>query len=216
MPKQRITKEMVIDAAFQIAQSEGAEAVLVKRIAETLGCSVQPIYSYCKNMEELRDEIARRAGAYIREAAAARVDPQDMFRSTGRAYVQLAREEPHLFRMFLFQKRENIASLSDFYDAETNRAVAERIAAETGMEIGAARQLHLNMLIYTTGIGTIYAVCSPGIPEDEIAGLQEAAYRAFLQNSATEDGACAGNDGRQKPNRRSGEEAADGTATETK
>ena len=129
MPKQRITKEMVIDAAFQIAQSEGAEAVLVKRIAETLGCSVQPIYSYCKNMEELRDEVARRAGAYIREAAAARVDPQDMFRSTGRAYVQLAREEPHLFRMFLFQKRENIASLSDFYDAETNRAVAERIAA---------------------------------------------------------------------------------------
>ena len=49
MPKQRITKEMVVEAAFEIARKEGAEKVIVKNIAERLGCSVQPIYSYCSN-----------------------------------------------------------------------------------------------------------------------------------------------------------------------
>lgn len=49
MPKQRITKEMVVDAAFELAREGGMEEVLVKRIAERIGCSVQPIYSYCHN-----------------------------------------------------------------------------------------------------------------------------------------------------------------------
>lgn len=30
MPKQRITKEMVVEAAFEIARKEGAEKVIVK------------------------------------------------------------------------------------------------------------------------------------------------------------------------------------------
>ena len=39
MPKQRITKEMVINTAFELARTGGMEQVLVKTIAEKLGCS---------------------------------------------------------------------------------------------------------------------------------------------------------------------------------
>ena len=46
MPKQRITKEMVVDAAFEIARNSGMEQVMVKNIENKIGCSVQPIYSY--------------------------------------------------------------------------------------------------------------------------------------------------------------------------
>lgn len=63
MPKQRITKEMVVDAAFEIARKGGMEQVIVKNIAETLGCSVQPIYSYCTNMEGLRTEVGTESTA---------------------------------------------------------------------------------------------------------------------------------------------------------
>ncbi len=54
MPKQRITKEMIVDAAFSLARTDGMEQVLIKNIARKLGCSVQPIYSYCENMEGLQ------------------------------------------------------------------------------------------------------------------------------------------------------------------
>lgn len=37
MPKQRITKEMVVNAAFEIARNSGMEQVMVKNIAEKLG-----------------------------------------------------------------------------------------------------------------------------------------------------------------------------------
>lgn len=62
MPKQRITKEMVVDAAFEIARKDGIEKATVKTIAEKLGCSVQPIYSYCKNMDGLKNDVAEKQG----------------------------------------------------------------------------------------------------------------------------------------------------------
>lgn len=36
MPKQRITKEMVVNAAFEIARNDGMEQVMVKTIAEKM------------------------------------------------------------------------------------------------------------------------------------------------------------------------------------
>ena len=44
-----------------------------------------------------------------------------------------------------------------------------------------ARKLHLNMLIYTIGIGAIFAMTTPGIPASEIFEQQEEAYRAFWE-----------------------------------
>lgn len=180
MPRQRITKEMVVDAAFEIARREGIEKATVKAISEKLGCSVQPIYSYCQNMDGLRQSVAEKATAFIQKSVGKSIDPADLFRSTGHAYVQIAREEPQIFKLFLFHERKNISSLEDLYRTETNPKVAEKIASDLHISVPLAKQLHLNMLIYTIGIGTIFAVTSPSISENEIYVQQEQAYEAFL------------------------------------
>lgn len=182
MPKQRITKEMVVDAAFEIARRDGMEKATVKAIAEKLGCSVQPIYSYCRNMDGLRSDIAKKAGSFVREYVCGSIDREDLFRSTGHAYVKIAKEEPHIFRLYLFQERKNISSLDDLYRAETNPVVAEMIANSFHISISAAKRLHLNMLIYTIGIGTIFSVTSSSISENEIFAQQEQACQAFLKS----------------------------------
>lgn len=181
MPKQRITKEMVVDAAFEIARRDGMERVTVKTIAESLGCSVQPIYSYCRNMDGLRRDVAEKARAFIQEYVAKAIDKKDLFRSTGHAYIKIAKEEPHIFRLYLSKQRENVSSLDDLYRTETNPAVAEIIAKDLDITVEASRRLHLNMLIYTIGIGTVYSATSSGISEEEIFRQQEQAYQAFLK-----------------------------------
>ena len=183
MPKQRITKEMVVDAAFEIAKSSGMEQVMVKNIADRIGCSVQPIYSYCKNMEGLRQEVVERVRGFLREYMAEHIDGEDLFRSTGRAYIRLAKEQPHLFKIFILHQRKGISSLGDLYQAETDSRTAGFIADKLGISTERARQLHLNMLIYTIGIGTIFSVTTPGICADEIYAQQEAAYEAFLRQA---------------------------------
>ncbi|MFB5520185.1 TetR/AcrR family transcriptional regulator [Enterococcus casseliflavus] len=183
MPKQRITKEMVVDAAFEIARKGGMEHMIVKNIAEKLGCSVQPIYSYCTNMEGLRTEVEQKARQFLQAYLEAHSDPQDLFRSTGHAYLQLAKEEPHILSIFVLQKRANVSSLEDLYQLETNPQVAQRIAADLTISIETAKQLHMHMLIYTIGIGTIFSVTTPGIPLDEIYAQQEKAYETFLEQA---------------------------------
>ena len=164
MPKQKITKEMVVETAFQLAREGGMERVQVKTIAARLGCSVQPIYSYCQSMDGLRRDVFRRVGGFVRDYLA---QNGGGFQSTGRAFVRLAREE--------------VACLDDLYRAEASPGMAGAIAGELGLDEEASRRLHLNMMIYTIGLGTIFSVSEPGIPAEEIFTWQEQAYQAFLR-----------------------------------
>lgn len=188
MPKQKITREMVVDAAFQLAREGGMERVLVKEIAARLGCSVQPIYSCFRNMEELRRAVERRTADYMADWLSARLDPASLFQSTGRAYVRFAREEPELFKLFALRRREGVSSLEELRQKEASPEVAEAIAAQLGLSGGQARQLHLDMLIYTVGLGTIFSVTTPGIPAEDVFARQERAYQAFLKQIKEESG----------------------------
>lgn len=183
MPKQRITKEMVVDAAFELARQGGMERVMAKHIAEKLGCSVQPIYSYCNNMDGLRSDVEQRARLFLQTYIAARIDKNDPFRSTGRAYLQLAKEEPNILKIFVLQKRAYVCSLNDLYRLEADEQLPEAIAGKLNISVESAKRLHLNMLIYTIGIGTIFSVTTPGIEIEEIYAQQEAAYDAFLKQA---------------------------------
>lgn len=188
MPKQRITKQMVVDAAFEIARIDGMEQVLVKNIAKRLGCSVQPIYSYCSNMEGLRQDVEQKVRCFVKEYVAGHMDQDNLFRSTGQAYIQLAKEEPYLFKIFTLHQRNGISSLDDLYRSEADSQMASVIAEQLGISPRRAQELHLNMLIYTMGLGAIFSMTTPGISTEEIFMRQEMAYEAFLKQALKEDG----------------------------
>lgn len=57
MPKQKITKQIILDSAFELMRFSGHEAVNARSVAKSAGCSVQPIYSYYENMTELMQEL---------------------------------------------------------------------------------------------------------------------------------------------------------------
>lgn len=189
MPKQRITKESIITAAFELARENGIESITVKNISEKLSCSVQPIYTYCANMDGLRKDVIEKAKAYTRSYISEITEKSngaDIFKETGRAYLRLAKEEPHIFKMFILHQRENISSLSDLYAAETDPRIAAEISRRLNLSCDEAKKFHLNMLIYNIGIGAIFAGTTPGIPADEIFSQQEHAYNAFLNQALLE------------------------------
>lgn len=79
-------------------------------------------------MDGLKADVTGRALEFVREFAAAHVDPSDLFASTGRAYVQLAKEEPNIFKLFILHQREGVSSLSELYQKETDPRTAGFIA----------------------------------------------------------------------------------------
>lgn len=146
---------MVVKAAFDLAREGGLENVTVKGISQKLDCSVQPVYCYCRNMCGLKQDVIDYTGTYLQSFINERLDVNDMFQSMGMAHAQFAKAEPHLYRLYFLRKRDDVHSFEDIYKKETNPQIAEFIARQLGITIEKARQLHLNMLIYNTGISFI-------------------------------------------------------------
>ena len=79
MPKQKITKEMILDAAFTLLRTKGHEAVNARSIASQAGCSVQPIYSCYSNMPELMEELFVYTQQYLTEYVEKNADKNLLF-----------------------------------------------------------------------------------------------------------------------------------------
>lgn len=73
--------------------------------------------------------------------------------------------------------------MDDLYEQETDPQVARFISDDLDISLSKAKELHLNMLIYTVGIGTILATAEPDILTGEIFIRQETAYKAFLKQA---------------------------------
>ena len=85
-------------------------------------------------------------------------------------------------KQIIFINMRNNVLLKDIYEMETNPQIAQAIAEDLDINVETARHLHLNMLIYTIGLGTIFSVSSPGIPIEEIFLQQEQAHQAFVND----------------------------------
>ena len=173
---------MVVNAAFSLARAQGMAAVTVKALAKSLGRSVQPIYSYCESMEGLRKAVAEKARAFVQEAIAQAVDPQDLFRKDRPGLRPPGQGgAPPLPTLPLSAPGPGGLPGRPLRPGDQPRCPA-KIAADLGISPEAAQALHLHLLIYTIGIGTIFSVTSPGIPQEEIFQQQEEAYQAFLHH----------------------------------
>ena len=54
-----ITREMIIEEAFHIARTEGADKITSRRIAESLQCSTQPVLYHFATVEEALDWLKK-------------------------------------------------------------------------------------------------------------------------------------------------------------
>ena len=97
MPKQKITKKMILDAAFTLLRTQGYESLNARNIASQTGCSVQPIYSCYSNMSELMEELFLYTQQYLTTYIEKNADKNYYFASIGRCHIGFAREEKYFF-----------------------------------------------------------------------------------------------------------------------
>ena len=67
--KESITKQMIIDGAFELLKKEGVEAVTARKLAAHIGCSTQPIFRVYENMMSFLRNCLRDQGRIMRISA---------------------------------------------------------------------------------------------------------------------------------------------------
>jgi len=96
-PKIKFTREQIIDAAFEIAQTEGIDSVTMRKIAEKMGSSVAPIYVNFKNVNELNEALIERVINISRQLLIEE-NTGNPFCDMGRASLRFAMEYSVIFR----------------------------------------------------------------------------------------------------------------------
>lgn len=99
--KTKITREMILQAAYELLEEAGIGAVAIKSIAQKLNCSTQPISWQFGSMMELKKELYMYAGQKVFEALPALMQNQDPLKAffiSGVYYISVACDHPNVFR----------------------------------------------------------------------------------------------------------------------
>lgn len=103
-PKNKFTREEMIEAALRVVRAKGIDGLTAKTMAVELGTSTQPVFTGFGSMDGVKREVYAAAVRVYDGYADAGLKEKIPFFGVGMQYIRFAREEPELYR-FLFLTR---------------------------------------------------------------------------------------------------------------
>lgn len=165
-PKAKISKDSIIEKAFELTRLYGFEKITARALANELNCSTQPIFYAFRNMEDLKKEVYLKTRSFFdTNMMQPPADPETpFFLSMGITYVKLAQEEKNLFRLLCMSDSFQLNSLYD---------LAEQVPIPIDPDV------FVKTWIFTHGIATIVSTNSTNISIEEIKLLLMEASASF-------------------------------------
>lgn len=179
--KAKVTKEIILDAAFAIAREVGAENINARTVSERLHCSTQPILYHFATIDELKRAVYAKADRYHSEYLMHLKKPQKgAALGIGMNYIRFAIEEAHLFR-FLFQSDYFSGStLLELIDAEELMPVLSAMQSALGVGMEQTKKVFLTVFLFAHGYASIIVSNSLQYDEALIQIQLEQAYRGAI------------------------------------
>jgi len=187
-PKARITEEMVIDAAFEITRTQGAEKVNARTVSQKLGCSTQPVMYHFARIEDLKRAVYVKTDWYHTQYLMNAAPEEDEMLSIGVNYIRFAVEEPHLFR-FLFQSGFAVErSVLEMIDSPQLESVIAAMREGMGLSLARTKEAFLTLALFAHGYASIIANNALEFDVETIKIHLERAFRgAILAAKEDED-----------------------------
>lgn len=181
MPKAKISREMVVDAAFEITRREGIENVNARSVAEQLGCSTQPVMYHFAKIEDMKLAVFEKADLYHSDYLMNIQNPEEgIMLGIGLNYVRFAIREPHLFR-FLFQSGYAQGnSLIEIINSEALRPILEMMGGAMKTNLRQTKDVFLTIAMFAHGYASIIANNSLEYDEAAVTEHLTRAYRGAV------------------------------------
>lgn len=179
-PKPRITREMILDAAYSIAREQGIDSVNARTISQQLGCSTQPVLYYFSHVEDVRREVYAMADAYHSAFLMQPSCDENPMISIGLNYIRFAHQEKPLFRL-LFQSDSFAGqNIADLIDAPELLPVLEIFQNEAELRPDQAKAVFKTLLMLVHGCASMLANNTMEYKENEIIPMLEMAFMGMI------------------------------------
>lgn len=154
-PKKKFTRAQIIDAAFDIAKTEGIESISIRKVASHLGSSIAPIYVNFDTVEELIQEVVKKTHD-ISSKLLNEQNTGNPFLDIGMASLRFAKEYSILFRDLIMKPNQHIQELNQ----EMGKDLVEAMKKDPDLEGLSEDELStilLKMRIFQTGLSVMVA-----------------------------------------------------------
>ena len=151
----KVTKEMIIEAAFEVAKEMGAENITARTVSQKLGCSTQPVLYHFKTVPQgfagsckiFKDNyVTNLSGKYERPML-----------EVGMRYIQFAVEEKNLFRFLYHSNYYTGVSLSDWLTGKIFDSLFPILRRQARVDERQAYSIFSQIVLVTHGIASLLA-----------------------------------------------------------
>ena len=173
-PTQKFNKEDILKAAFRLVQEQGFEKLNARNIAKILNSSTRPIYSYYKNMADLKADLFIMVSNYNGSFFDRLKIDKDLLANIGMIYIDFAIEEPNLFRMMFMTNSVSGVKLINFFSYigdNCNKNLEKALSGAYDMKSEKTKNMLIDLWIYSHGIASMLATNQLPTPRNEIEAM---------------------------------------------
>ncbi len=177
--KESITKQMLLDTAFQMTREEGMENVTTRRLADHAKCSTQPIFRIYRGMEELYDDVYEMAITFFSDFYRSYQSRDETpFINLGMAYIQFAKIEPKLFQLLFLGPKRNNRGLYELINGNDG-ALLKEIQKAQNDRVGHPENLFMKMWIFIHGAACMVITGDYDLTDEQTLNLLQDSYQAY-------------------------------------
>lgn len=178
-PIPKFQKEDIINIAYEIAKEEGLEGINARKIAKTLGCSVQPIFHNFTAMEDVNKAVYEKMYNKYKEYMNNARQEKEPYKHMGLAYIKFAKDYPEFFKAIFMQKTTSDAEGIIVNDDLGNDIINAGIEL-TGLSYEEQKKFHVKVWIFTHGIACLSATKTVDFTEEEVEDLLKKTVREMF------------------------------------
>ena len=95
------SKETIAAAGLEIVRRQGISALTARALGKQLGCSLSPIFTVFKDMDEIHTAVRQAAADLFADYVKDVLDYQPAFKEYGMRLIRFAKQEQNVFQLFL-------------------------------------------------------------------------------------------------------------------
>lgn len=178
-PRERVSKEQVLNTAFVMTRENGFEELTARKLAEQLHSSTQPIFRAYDNMDMLKRDLFYKSADFFSDyMLSKKASGQPQYLTMGMAYIELAKRERHLFKLIASIDDYESDDIRDFLQGESSE-LPNKLPDTTDLNDKQKRELFRMIWMFTHGVATLVTSNRVNISDKEIKRLLTKAYEGF-------------------------------------
>ena len=179
--KIKISKEMILETAFEIVRKDGTEKLSNRELANKLNCSIRPIYYQFENVEEMQKELYTKIEQFFYKFLLDNmVEGIPKYKQIGINYIKFAKKEKKLFQILFMSNTGLTPSAFVSKDGEDYKEIEKLIKISTNLKEEDIKDFHTKMWIFCHGIATLVANDTIKLTDNQIQELLSYEFQALM------------------------------------